>query len=263
MKLLFDIGGTHMRLAVSSGGNKLNKQVTADTPRNFNESLAKFKRLAKELANNQKISITVGGVPRFTKDKLTFWYTHPVIKELAKITESKIILENDSALAALGEAVFGAAQKEKIVGYLTFGTGFGGARIVNKQIDANYFGFEPKLQIANYDPKTDKAPSLSLFVSGRGISNRYHTQEQNITDKKTLNEIESWMKVAVNNAAVFWSPEIIVIGGGVGLDKDFSTQRIQQYINRRFKNLPHRPKIAKAKLKQESGLMGALALANK
>jgi predicted NBD/HSP70 family sugar kinase len=261
MKLLFDIGGTHMRLAIGHG-DKLGVSLTVDAPKNFRDALSKFKQAALQLTGGEKISVTVGGVPRFAQDKLTFWQTHPVIKEFAKFTKSKIILENDSALAGLGEAIYGAGKGKNIISYLTFGTGFGGARIVGGKIDANYFGFEPKMQIADYDPLTHKAPPLNLFVSGRGIFNRYHTQPKDIIGKKTWAEIESWITIAVNNAAVFWSPEIIVIGGGVGLDPHLSVLGIQKYIDKRLMSMPNKPRIAKAKLGQASGLMGALVMAN-
>jgi predicted NBD/HSP70 family sugar kinase len=261
MKLLFDIGGTHMRLAVAQD-NKLAHSMMLDAPKNFRDALSKFRQAALELTHGNKISLTVGGAPRFAQDKLTFWQTNPVTREFSKFTKSKVILENDAALAGLGESVFGAGKGKSIVGYLTFGTGFGGARIIDRRIDANYFGFEPKMQIVDYDPSTHKAPPLNLFVSGRGIYNRYHTQPKDINDKKTWTEIENWIKIAVNNAAVFWSPEIIVIGGGVGLDPHFSILNIQQYINKRLKDMPHKPRVVKAKLGQASGLMGALVIAN-
>jgi predicted NBD/HSP70 family sugar kinase len=260
MYLLFDIGGTNMRLAESSG-NKLENITTFQTPQTFKAAVRAFDLALNKSGFNKKHSLSVGGVPRSAAGKLTFWHTHPAVKVISKITKSKVVLENDAALAGLGETWFGSAKGKNIVAYLTFSTGFGGARIVNKKIDSNYFGFEPDYQIADYNHKNGSSSPLRLFVSGRGIKSRLHVRPEDIRDRKTLNEIEGWMKIAVNNAAVFWSPEVIVIGGGIGADPTFSANRIQSYLNDRLKKLPRRPKILKAKLGQHSGLWGALALA--
>jgi glucokinase len=261
MKLLFDIGGTNMRLAVSKSGNKLDSVLSVPTPKNFRDALAKFSRTARQLTQGQKIDITIGGAPRFARDQVTFWHTHPVIREFSKVTKSKVILENDAALDALGEAWYGAGKNYEIVALLIFGTGFGGARIVNGKIDANYFGFEPKKQIANYNPKTGLSTPLSYYVSGRGMRNTYGQRGEDIKDKKILHATEERIKIAVNNAAVFWSPEVIILGGAVAMSQNYSTKRIQDFLNQRFSNMPKRPKVAKAKLGQISGLWGALALA--
>jgi predicted NBD/HSP70 family sugar kinase len=255
MYLLFDIGGTNMRFAVSSG-KKLEHIRMYPTPDNYNSAVALFKKAV----GNQKIKAVIGGVPMFAKDKLTYWYTHPTAEAIQKIAKSKVIVKNDAELAGLGEAIYGAGVDYKIIGYLIFGTGHGGAKIVNKQVDQNYFGFEPKLQIAQFDAKKNISPSISLYVSGRGIKNRYHKPAEKITSKRVWDETQKWINVAATNAAVFWSPECIIIAGSVGLNKNISTRSIEAFVKKRLSALANHPAVKKSKLGQLSGLYGALSL---
>ncbi len=64
-------------------------------------------------------------------------------KDLEKILNCDVILENDALLAGLGESFYGIGQRFNIFGYLTISTGIGGCKFVNKKADENVFGFEP------------------------------------------------------------------------------------------------------------------------
>jgi predicted NBD/HSP70 family sugar kinase len=260
MYLLFDIGGSHMRFATSNG-KQLDHVRMLPTPKSYEAALEVFRKSAAGIQG--KIEGVIGGVPRFAGARLDFWHTNPAAKDISRITKSKITLANDAELGALGEAVFGAGKGHKIVAYLTFSTGFGGAKVVNGQVDANHMGFEPKMQIAAFDPKKKTSPSLMNFVSGRGIKNRLGKPAEKIRNKKTWAEIEMWMRVAVHNAAVFWSPECIVMGGAIAANKNVSLKRMNDFVADRFENMPAVPIVKKAALGQLSGLYGALALAKK
>src|SRR3990167_6298968 len=115
MFILFDIGGTKMRLAVSENGNKLDRVVILPTPRKFDDAMALIKKAIKELANDKKIKAVSGGIAGpLDKNKtmilnapnLLDWKNKPLAKELQKIFKAPVFLENDAALAGLGEAVF-------------------------------------------------------------------------------------------------------------------------------------------------------------
>lgn len=261
MYLLFDIGGTNMRFAFSKNGRKLDQVHTFTTPNTYNDALAAFKKIVELVPKGQKIKQTIGGVPRFAKDKLTFWHTHPAKSAIQKIVKSPVTLMNDAELAGLGEAKYGAGKVSKILAYVTFSTGFGGVKIVNRQVDPNYFGFEPKLQIS--ETKGNHYPSISLHTTGRGLKNTYGKPAQDLTRAVIWHAVEKWMGVALNNIATFWSPELIIVGGAVADNKHISLARLQKFLQTRFKNMPHAPKVVKSKLGQLSGLYGALSLIKK
>lgn len=250
-----------MRFATSVNGRKLDKVYILPTPKTYDAALDAFRGIVVETAEAGKINRVIGGVPRFAKDKLTFWHTNKASEAISKICKAPVSIFNDAELGALGEAHFGAGQKAKIMGYLTFSTGFGGARIVKGQIDQNYFGFEPKLQIADVDGNS--YPSISLHATGRGLRNKYGKPAEQLTKQAVWRSAEHWMGVAINNAAVFWSPEIIVVGGAVAENKKISFSRLNAFLNKRFKSMPHHPRVVKSELGQLSGLYGALSLVHK
>src|SRR3989344_130316 len=116
MFLLFDIGGTNTRIAVSRDGENFEKPVIFPTPVGFDEGISLFKERALELIGGGLTAI-VGGLPGIlNKDKsslldapnLRDWNGRPIRSELEKAFGAPIYLENDAASAAFGEAVYRA-----------------------------------------------------------------------------------------------------------------------------------------------------------
>jgi predicted NBD/HSP70 family sugar kinase len=257
MYFLFDIGGTNMRFAVSDGKD-LGDTVTVSTPDDYKTALKLIEQAFTSLARKGEVKLAMGGVPRFVRNKLSMWHANPAQKALEKIFDCKVVLENDAILAGLAEANIGAGAHQPIVGFLTYSSGFGGSRIVDGLPDKNAFGFEPKLQIDSFDPSKKSIQSVTDFVSGRGLTRATGKPAKLIKDKKLWLEVEKWISVTINDAAAFWSPDVIVIGGPIALDPVISLPRIQKFINERFKLMPKRPKIKKGVLGQKAGLLGAM-----
>jgi predicted NBD/HSP70 family sugar kinase len=261
MYFLFDIGGTNMRFAVSNGKD-LGDSVTVSTPQDYPTAIKLFQQAFTSLTRPGQVKLAVGGVPRLVQDKLTFWYTKPAQKAMEKICGCRVIMENDAMLAGLAEANLGAGAHQPIVGFLTYSSGFGGSRIVDGLPDKNAFGFEPKLQIDNFNPSDKHIKSISDYVSGRGLKRATGQPAKFIKNKKLWQEVEKWIAVTVNDAATFWSPDVVVIGGPIALDPVISQARIQKFINQRFKAMPKIPVVKKGRLGQKAGLLGAMILAN-
>ncbi len=252
MNLLFDFGGTNLRIA-SADKNKIKEVLFFPVAKTFQGNLQIFRAAITELGLN-KIDKVVGGVPRYKRGQLSIWGKNPTAKVLAKIAKAKVIIENDAALAGLAESQIGAGKGKSIVGYLTFSTGLGGAKIVNGKIDANAFGFEPRLGLR------DNFTSYDELVSGRGIKRHFGTKPENLKDKKAWKKIEESIALEINNAAAFWSPDVIVLGGPIIHNKNISLSRIQNIIKKNFKITRKVPKIVLSKLDQLAGLYGALIL---
>ena len=150
MYLLFDIGGTKTRLALSKDGKKFGDVVIIETPQKFEEGISVFKKAVEELTKGEKITKAVGAISGplnrehsmvINAPNLKGWNNKPLQKELKKILSAPVVIENDAALVGLGEAVYGAGKGYDIVAYITVSTGVGGARIVNKAIDVSAMGF--------------------------------------------------------------------------------------------------------------------------
>lgn len=264
MYLLFDIGGTKMRLAISKDGKTIKKLAVVSTPKNFSSGLKLFKKTALKLSQGKKIKAVAGGIAGvfnfnktklFSSSNLRGWLKKPLKKSLEKIFKAPIFLENDAALAGLGEAIKGAGRGKKIVAYLTISTGIGGARIVNGKIDQRAVGFEPGHQIIKAGSKFF---DLETQASGSGLKKRYHQSSKKISNPKIWQEVNRYLAYGLHNVAVFWSPEVIVLGGGMVKNPHFKIIGIKKYLKKTLTRFPHLPLIRKAKLKDLSGLYGAL-----
>lgn len=266
MYLLFDIGGTNTRLAVSNNSKKIIKAVNIKTAADFDQAMQDFKLQADKLLQKFPAKKAVGGVPGpLNKNKsalikapnLPEWINKPLQKKLIKILNCPVNLENDADLAGLGEAVYGAGRHYQICAYFTISTGIGGSRIVNKKIDANALGFEPGHQIIDYKAGLGRQ-TLENNVSGSYLQEKYHKQAKNIKDKKIWQQQAQVLSAGLNNAVVFWSPQIIILGGS--LMKSIRITEIKKYLKNNLDIFPNLPVIKKSELNDKAGLYGGLAL---
>lgn len=271
MFLLFDVGGTKMRMAIADDGGIKGKAVIIPTPTDFEQCLALIVDTAQSLAQGEEITRVVGGLAGALDRAHTMlvagsniwpWVGKPVKDMLAKEFNAPVHLENDAALAGLGEATVGAGKDYPIVGYITVSTGVGGARITNKTIDAHVFGFEPGYQIVDADGSlcTRCAKrNLEAHISGRGIEDHYGKKPEDIHDKNVWEGVASALAVGLTNTIVHWSPDIMVLGGSVM--KAISIERVREVVGELLHVYPEIPAIERAQLGDIGGLMGALQIA--
>ncbi|MFZ5424360.1 MAG: ROK family protein [Patescibacteria group bacterium] len=264
MYVLFDVGGTKTRIAVSKNGEGFGEPKIFSTPQSFDEGISLIIGAGKELLNGERATVVAGGIAgplNLKKTKLVNspnlpgWIQKPLHKELFKAFGAPVFLENDTALVGLGETHYGKGQGHKIVVYMTFSTGVGGARYVNGKIDANTFGFEPGHQ---YIEGTKK--DLDALVSGKGIESIYGVTPENITDARIWEEITEKMAIGVHNTLVMWSPEIIILGGGL-IQHAVKIESIKAGLDKILKIFPNSPKLEGCVLGSTGGLFGALVFA--
>jgi predicted NBD/HSP70 family sugar kinase len=265
MYLLFDIGGTNLRVAISKDKKSFEEVKVVSTPQDFFQGIKIIAKLASEFTNGSDLIAAAGGIAGpLNRDKtelvsaphLPQWKGKSLKKELSRILKTEVFLENDAALAGLGEAVFGSGQGKGIVAYLTIGTGVGGARIVDGKIDKNAFGFEPGHQILNFE----NYKTLEELISGSAIEKRFGKKPYEITDSDFWEEMAKWLAIGLNNTIVHWSPDIVVLGGSMLKEQGISIERVRLHLKRVLKIFNQIPQIEKAKLADQSGLYGALAL---
>ena len=267
-----------MRVATSGDGTLLDQIKSFDTPKNFDEIFSLLMPFKRE--GIKAVLCGIAGV--LDKEKLMLlrspnlpeWVGKPIKKKLQEFFNTQVYFENDAALAGLGEACYGAGRDYGIVSYLTISTGIGGARIVDKKIDANSWGFEPGQQIIDLDvtiwpeSKNFNSENLTLgsiesYISGSALGVRYGAYPFEIKDPQIWNEVEKLLAVALNNVIVFWSPDIIILGGGMVLDSAISVDNVKNNLKKSFKVFPELPVILKAELGDKSGLYGGLKMVDK
>jgi len=269
MFLIFDIGGTKMRLALSKDGVTFEEPFITETPKDFEDGLEVFKNFAGE----QKIEAVAGGIAGplgkehsslIGSPNISTWIGKPLKEELEKIFNAPVYLENDSALVGLGEATAGAGKNKKIVVYITVSTGVGGARIVDGKIDVHRNDFEPGHQIIDFNnslcPDCD-GPYLGSLISGTGIEKRTGKKPYDVHDKNAWSQMSEWLAIGLNNVIVFWTPDIVVLGGpSIVGDPAIDVGETIGHLKKMLKIYPELPEIKEAELKDLGGLYGALEL---
>lgn len=262
MYLLFDIGGTNIRLATSLGGNNLLSTRTIRTNLDFNEAISEMEKNVKEMTDGKSIDFAAGGVRALDKTKtkllnqphFPLWVDAPLKLRLEEIFSTEVQLENDSAVVGLGEAIRGAGMGYPIVAYVTISTGVGGARIVDGKIDKSFQGFEPGNQIIDLEGTT-----LEAYISGEALRRKYGKSAQEIDDPDIWDDVAKKLAIGLNNLSVIWSPEIIVLGGSVM--KKISLDTTKGYLKKYLNIFPQPPKLELSALGDTGGLYGALSIA--
>ncbi len=274
MYLLFDIGGTKTRIALSEDGEHIGEEVKFETPHEFEPGIARVVSEAKQLTNGAPLTAIAGGASgplsrekdRFVNaPNLPLWNHQPLAARLSEELGAPVYMENDSAIVGLGEAHFGAGQGFGIVMYLTISTGVGGARIVDGRIDRSAFGFEPGHQIIDID-KTLCTECVSGeaedTISGTATAHRYGKKAYEVTEPNAWEELAHWSAVVVNNSVLHWSPDVVVLGGSMIVgDPAIPIERIKAHIDRILTIFPEKPILKKAELRDVGGLYGALVYA--
>lgn len=266
MYILFDVGGSKIRIASSRNLKTFSEPLILKTPKNFKEGIEAFKEAIAELSKNEKIQAIAGGTPGyFNKNKTKIigsaeniknWIGKPLVAELKKITHSPTLLENDADLVGLGEAVYGSGKGYNCVAYLTISTGVGGGRIFGGQIDPTLPRSEPGDQLIGNN-------SLEDLIAGKSIEKKYHKKPYEILDEKFWDKMARFLAIGINNTVAHWNPDVVIIGGSMMKRIGIKIPQVKNHLNRitvfTKKNIPL-PKIKEAALGDYGGLYGAMAL---
>ena len=273
--LLFDLGGTKMRVALSRDGSALDEIKSVPTPARFDEGVDTLLRVARELLGpppavggaSTPVAV-VGGIGwvldksrshifRSTKANLLDWNDKPLRGELEKRFNAPVRLENDCVLAALGEAVVGAGKGHEIVAYYTVSTGVGGARVVHGIPDSYASGFEPGKQLID-----DR--NLEEHVSGTAVQKKYGVHPKDLADLDKRSELAKILARGVHNAIVHWSPEMFVFGGSMMIGVNpLPLDVVEAALKSTLSFYPELPALSLAALGDDGGLHGARILASK
>jgi len=272
MFLIFDIGGTKMRLAVSRDEKNFEEPKIFQTPKDFNEGMSLFEKTVLKLSDGEKIKAVAGGIAGPLNGKkemlvnspnLPGWVKKPLKKTIEKFIGVPTNIENDAAIVGLGEAVVGAGRGYSIVAYITVSTGVGGARIVDGKIDKNVMGFEPGHQIIEINgtlcPTCGIPGHLEGYVSGMAIMQKYGKNPEDITDDGIWDEAAYYLAFGVHNSILHWSPDVVVLGGS--MMKSIPLEKVTDNLHKILTIFPKAPTVKRAELGDIGGLYGALSMA--
>ena len=271
--VLFDIGGTKTRVAVSEDLKTISQVESFKTPTKFEEGIEQLQKTIKKLYEGKVQGIAGGIRGALTEEKtgiqndvvLKKWIGKSIVEALQKKFKVPVFLENDSAIAGVGEAVYGAGKDMEIVAYHTVSTGVGGVKIENGEIDLASVGFEPGHQVLDIDRTIlgeEITPTLENLVSGTAVKNRFGVEPYEIPQSDMLwKELAEYLGQGLRNTVLYWSPDVIVLGGSMIIgDPRIEVDDIRKYTVDALDGFVPCPLITTAKLGDEAGLYGAMAI---
>ncbi len=274
MYALFDIGGTKTRVAISRDLSKIDAIEKFDTSPVYSAGVEVICAAVRKLIGEAQLLGIAGGIRGrlmdgraglLKDDVLTDWQEKPLKKDLESALGVPVVLENDAALAGLGEAHFGAGRDYQIVAYHTVSTGVGGARIVNGKIDVYRSGFEPGHQSIDFDRTSCpdcESGELEDIVSGTAVERRFGKKPYEIPQTDPLwDQLARTLAHGLKNTIVYWSPDVIVLGGSMVVgDPRIPLEAIVHHTEELIDGLVPLPPIVDAQFRDEGGLYGAIAL---
>ncbi len=268
MYLSIDIGKSNTRVASSRDLKSIVDITKFATSSDLTEQKKNIKESVFKVSGGEPIQSAVLGVPgiinRFSGSFFKM-NLYPQLNGLAYesflqdcLEYKEVFVENDALLAGYGEAVGGSGKEFDIVCYLTLSTGVGGCRIAHKSADPSYYFQEPGHQIilegGRECPVCGQKGCLQAYTSGQAFEEIYKMKPEDCSDDAIWDDYAKHLACGINNLIAMWSPEIIVIGGGLSQKFDFIyASLIEQMSKMTFFPVPE---IRKSAFGDESGIRG-------
>lgn len=262
MNLVFDIGATNARIALSSDGVHMTKPLIVATQANSDGPKALVAEMVK-FANGKKIQHIGGGVAGtidrmhgiiLESPNLPEWRNVPLADLLKKYFRADVYLENDTAVVGLGEVI--AYSRKGICVYVTISTGVNGVRIVEGEIDESTYGFEAGRELI--PTPSGELKSLEALIGGHAMQAKYGRLPSEI-DNPVIWETEAgYLALGLYNMMLMWSPRTIILGGSMMRDIDIAV--VESKLQALPKVFPKWPELRKAQLGSLGGLYGGLEM---
>jgi len=304
-----DLGGTNIKLGIVTNTGKIIKKISVDTKAEGGSKvvISQIKYGIDLLLKGNKYKIQgigIGSPGVVSMDKGTVenppnlpgWKKVFLRKELEKITNTKVVVENDANAAAIGELIYGAGKKLKSFVMITLGTGVGGGLIINRKLyrgDTGAGGEIGHIVIDLHGKKCNcgNTGCVEAYLGNGYLINAVKEELPNYPDSKINklinNDTENLTPKVISEAVQLndkYANEIVknmgenlgaalatvsnilditnfVIGGGVsGFGKPLFDATSNATKRRVLASLSKYIKIIPAKLKNEAGIQGAAAL---
>lgn len=278
-----DIGGTSIKAGGFQEGKLAQvKEYDTDAKLGGDHVIKKAIEILEGFPEIDRIGISTAGQVDSKAGKIRYansnipGYTGMEIK---KILEEKfkvpVAVENDVNAAAIGEAVFGAGRDISHFLCLTYGTGVGGAIVIDRQIYTGHrfcageFG-AMVVHASDRNPKEDmfsgcyeRYASTTALVkkalqvdetlkNGRIIFSR-------LEEEKVKRIVEEWILEIIYGLTTLihiFNPTCVVLGGGI-MGQTYVIKRIQELLYDNIMPSFHEVMIKQAELGNTAGLLGA------
>ncbi len=274
-----DIGGTKLMVAAADGNGKILRKIRTPTSDTLHDDLDALNQMIGEVAYRENIlgmGAAIGG-PLDWKTGVVSPLHQPDWKEvpLKKIMEKRwgcpFYVDIDTNVAALGEYYMTDLDVSRFL-YITLSTGMGGGFLLNGKVYRGDNDAHPEIghQSVAYRSSNPQAVQcecgapdcLEALVSGNGIQRIYGKRAEKLTETER-DEVAFNLGLGLRNAATFYAPNLIRIGGGVavGSGKSF-IKKAAKVMSQHLYIVPP-PIVELSHLGYETTLRGAIVIAIK
>lgn len=280
--LAIDLGGTNMRAGLVDVHGRVTEREERPTP-DYSDVDALI-ALARSVRERGDVDTAVVGVPgrvdygsgalEYAPNLPDSWRDDLTEANLTAVLELDVALANDADLATVGEAWFGAGRTYSDVAYLTISTGIG-AGVVNGGLlvhgrrsvaEVGHTIVDGRAMIEGRPATvedlgsgtalTDLAREAGLADSGEALVDL--VEDGDVTATSVLERVVFSAAIGAVNLAHLFTPEVIVIGGGLGLVGELVLGPIRRMVAEQGPvALPNPIAVVNAELGDDAGLAGA------
>lgn len=260
-----DIGGTKTLIALLDDDGVIKDQAKLPTNEVYGQFLKDLKKIFQNFGPQHNLIATGVAVPAVSLDRvkgraINFgnlpWKNVNIKEDIETICDSTVVVENDAKLAALSESML--LKEYGRVLYVTISTGIGYALVVDGQIDTNIGDGGGRTILLEHN---NSMMPWEDFASGRAIVERYGKRAEDITESNIWQAICSDLAEGLIYLIGMTEPEIIVIGGSVGLYFDRYGELLGEEIKKYRIPLVKMPKLSEAKRPELAVVYGCYDLA--
>jgi len=284
--LAVDLGGTHVRVAVVEADGTIVDQQRATTPidatdTSFLQTLtSNLLQKANRLADRAVVGLP--GVVDHVADELTSapnlpqrWLQSLTAELLSDQLGCEVSLANDADLAAVGEARFGAGRGFRDVVYVTISTGVGAGLVVDKKlVRGTHSGGEVGHTVVDAGAAADGRPAtVEDLGSGTALLARAAEAGLTVTGPELAELVrerhprasEVWevgigaVGIGIANLAWMVAPQVVVVGGGVGMNHDLVAPIIARQLRLHGPSSVGPIEVVTAELGDDAALAGSAA----
>ena len=288
--LAIDIGGTRIRAAVIAPDGQVLSRAEGPTPARAHgdDVVASIAKVAAEARQGRAVNAAgvcapgpldaTRGIAQATPT-IDGFRDYPLRDRIEQALHLPTFLNHDGHAAAFGEYLYGAGQGVQNMVYVTISTGIGGGAIVEGRLQRGRNGMaghvghmtvQPDGPICNCGNKgcweaVAAGPAFAAAARSKGFPDGAATFAAATSgDPTALQLVEAearWLGLGLTNLIHIYSPDLVVLGGGMTAGLELMRPIIADEISRRamipFRDTP----FVRASLQDNAGLVGAAALA--